>query len=204
MLQFMDPSALASLAAIIGLVGRAAWPLLSTRVGVLRGQLLIGVAFAAHYALIGLVTAAIVNVLGSLQTATALLPLHARTARYAGCGLIVAMAGTTIATWAGPACVLVAVGQTFIAIARMQKDVALMFMLLLVGQLLWGVHDIVVGSPVAIAADAVGLLVGGCMLAWHCSATSRHSNSISRALQSQLVRQLPRLPARQGLADLGG
>jgi hypothetical protein len=84
MLQSMNPDALASLAAIIGLVGRAAWPLLSTRVGVLRGQLLIGVAFTAHYALLGIPTAAIVNVLGSLQTATALLPLHARTARYAG------------------------------------------------------------------------------------------------------------------------
>jgi nitrate/nitrite transporter NarK len=67
MLQSMDPGALASLAAIIGLVGRAAWPLLSTRVGVLRGQLLIGVAFAAHYALIGIATAAIVNVLGSCR-----------------------------------------------------------------------------------------------------------------------------------------
>lgn len=73
MLQSMESGALASLAAIIGLVGRAAWPLLSTRVGFLRGQLLIGVAFAAHYALIGIATAAIVNVLGSLQTATALL-----------------------------------------------------------------------------------------------------------------------------------
>jgi hypothetical protein len=81
MLQFMDYGALASVAAIIGLVGRAAWPLLSTRVGVLRAQLLIAVAFAAHYALIGIASAAIVNVLGSLRTATALLPLHARTAR---------------------------------------------------------------------------------------------------------------------------
>jgi hypothetical protein len=157
----VDYGALASLAAMIGLVGRASWPLLSTRVGVLRVQLLIAIAFAVHYALIGIISAAIVNVLGSLQTATALLPLHTRTARYAGCGLIVAMAGTTIATWAGPACLLVAVGQAFIAIARMQKDVAVIFMLLLAGQLLWCVHDIVVNSPVAIAADAVGLLVGG-------------------------------------------
>jgi Bacterial inner membrane protein len=109
------------------------------------------------------------------------------------------MAATTIATWAGPACLLVAVGQAFIAIARMQKDVALMFMLLLVGQLLWGVHDIVVGSPLAIAADAVGLLVGGWMLARHCSATSV-SNSTSRALQVtlQLVRQLPSFQPGKG------
>ena len=171
MLQSMDPGALASFAAIIGLGGRAAWPLLSTRVGVLRVQLLIAVAFAAHYSLIGIAGAAIVNVLGSLQTATAFLPLHARTARCVGWGLIVAMAGTIIATWAGPACLLVAIGQAFIAIARMQKDVVLMFMLLLVGQLLWGVHDIVVGSPVAVAADVVGLLVGGWMLARHCSAS---------------------------------
>jgi hypothetical protein len=33
MLQFMDQGALASLAAIIGLVGRATWPLCSTRAG---------------------------------------------------------------------------------------------------------------------------------------------------------------------------
>ena len=164
MLQSMDQGALASLAAIIGLVGRAAWPLFSTRVGVLRVQLLIGVAFAGHYALIGIATAAIANVLGSLQTVTALLPLRTRTLRYAGCGLIVAMAGATMASWAGPASLLVAVGQAFIAIARMQKDLVLIFRLLLVGQLLWGVHDIVVGSPVAIAADAVGLIVGGWML----------------------------------------
>jgi hypothetical protein len=171
MLQSIDPGALASLAAIIGLVGRATWPLFASRVGILCGQLLIGVAFAAHYALIGVATAAIVNVLGSLQTATALLPLHPRTARYAGCGLIVAMAGTTLAIWSGPACLLVAVGQTFIAIARMQRDQTLMFMLLLVGQLWWGVHDIVIGSPLAIAADMVGLLVGGWMLARHGSAS---------------------------------
>ncbi|MGH6816583.1 MAG: YgjV family protein [Hyphomicrobiaceae bacterium] len=186
MLQSMDQGALASLAAIIGLVGRAVWPLFSTRVGVLRGQLLIGAAFAAHYALIGIATAAIVNVLGSLQTASALLPLRARTVRYAGCGFIVAMAGVTVASWAGPASLLVTVGQAFIVIARMQKDVVLIFMLLLVGQLLWGVHDIVVGSPVAIAADAVGLLVGGWMLGRHCTARSRLSNSTSRALQVAL------------------
>jgi hypothetical protein len=41
-------------------------------------------------------------------------------------------------------------------------------MLLLVGQLLWGVHDMVIGSPWASAADVVGLLVGG-WLARHCS-----------------------------------
>ena len=105
--------------------------------GVLRGQLLIGVAFAAHYALIGIPSAVIVNVLGSLQTATALLRCRLGPRGTRAAGLIAAMAATTIATWAGPASVLVAVGQAFIAIARMQKDVALMFMLLLVGQLLW-------------------------------------------------------------------
>jgi hypothetical protein len=173
----MDQGALASLAAIVGLLGRATWPLCSTRTGVLRIQLLIGVAFAAHYALINVATAAIVNALGSLQTATALLPLHARTMWYGGCGLIVAMAAASIASWAGPTSLLVTVGQAFIAIARMQRDVGVILALLLVGQLLWGVHDIVVGSPAAIAADAVGLLVGGWMLGRKCGLANRLSNS---------------------------
>jgi inner membrane protein len=164
MLQAIDQGILASIAALIGLVGRATWPVFGTRAGVLRVQLLIALAFTAHYALLGIATAAIVNALGSLQTTTALFSRHAQTMRYAGCGLIVAMLVASFASWMGPASLLATIGQAFIVIARMQKDVVPILALLLAGQLLWGVHDIVVGSPLAIAADAAGLLVGGWML----------------------------------------
>jgi len=178
MQQSLDHSVLASLAALIGLLGRAAWPMFSTRVGVLRVQLVIAVAFAAHYALLDIATAAIANALGSLQAGIALLPLRARTAWFAGCGLLVAIAGTTIASWTGPASLVAAVGQAFIVIARMQNDMGLIFRLLFVGQLLWCVHDIIVGSAVAAAADVVGLLVGGWMLAQHRTA-ARPAQSVA-------------------------
>jgi inner membrane protein len=165
MLQNLDHGALASLAALVGLAGRAAWPLFSSRVGVLRVQLFIGLAFAAHYSLIGIATAAIVNVVGSLQVAIVLLPLGARRARHISCGLIAAMTGASVVTWEGPASLFAAVGQMLMVVARMQIDVRAIFELLFIGQLLWCVHDIVVGSPMAIAADAVGLLVGAWMLA---------------------------------------
>jgi Bacterial inner membrane protein len=171
----IDQSALASIAGLVGLVGRATWPAFSTRVGVLNVQLLIAVAFTTHYALIGMVAPAIVNALGSLQTATALFTVHARSMRYVGYGLIVVMAAVTFASWAGAVSLLVVIGQAFIVIARMQKDVFLIFPLLLVGQLLWGIHDILVGSPVAIAADAVGLFVGAWMLGRHWTAAQPKS-----------------------------
>jgi hypothetical protein len=164
MVRSVDHSALASIAGIIGLVGRAAWPLFPTRAGILGVQLLIGIAFAVHYALIEIATAAMVNVLGSLQAASALLPLSTRTVRYTGYVLIVAMAAVVIVSWAGATSLLISGGQALMTIARMQQDVCVIFTLLLVGQLLWTVHDILVGSAVAIAADAVGLLVAGWML----------------------------------------
>lgn len=207
MLPAVDQGALALIAGLIGLVGRAAWPLFWTRVAVLRVQLLIAVAFAVHYALIGIITATIVNALGSLQTATALCSREPRAMRYAGYGLIIVLAFASIVTWAGPASLLAAIGQGFIVIARMRKHVVPMFTLLLVGQLLWGIHDIVIGSPAAIAADVVGLLVGAWMLGWRWThrAVHPHRRRI-RGLQ-RIVECRQRLRSRRALdcgARIGG
>jgi hypothetical protein len=95
---------------------------------------------------------------------TTLLPLRTRTAQYTGYALLLAMAGVAVISWAGATSLLISVGQALMAIARMQQDVCRIFILLFVGQSLWAVHDILVGSLVAIAADAVGLLVAGWML----------------------------------------
>jgi hypothetical protein len=78
MLQYIDAGAPGNPCSRHGTPGPGCMAVVCDARGRPARPVLIGVAFAAHYTLVGMATAAIINALGSLQTATALLPLNAR------------------------------------------------------------------------------------------------------------------------------
>lgn len=143
-----------------------ACPVMPNRTGMLIAQLGVGAFIALHYGLSGLHAAAIVSVLGAIQSAAALMAHRFALLQQIGYALIPAMIALGIWLWTGPSSALAIGAMSVIALARMQKDEVDLRFLLLAGTILWTAHDAMVGSWIPLAADIVtGLL--GLHAVWH-------------------------------------
>jgi hypothetical protein len=164
MLSSFLESPAASAAGFFALVCLAVWPLFRTRKGILLAQLGAGVGFASHYALLGIVAPSLVNMLGSVQTIAALYSTRSGTLNKIGYGLIPLMIGAGIYFWTGPTSALCVVAMGLIALGRMQRNQWTLRLLILAGGVSWSVHDYLVGSWIALAADLLSLSMGLAML----------------------------------------
>ena len=156
-----EPTALAC--GILGAICLMTWPLFRTRAAMLLVQLGIGVGFGLHYALLEIATAALVNVLGAVQIAAALLFGTNPWLRWIGYALVPAIAGACLVTWHGLPSLLSASGMALIALGRVQVIPSSMRILVLSGCPFWLAHDLIIGSPLAVV-DALSLLTGAVAL----------------------------------------
>ncbi|WP_374367249.1 YgjV family protein [Dongia sp.] len=150
---------LASVSAFLAILYLGAWPLFRSRVAMLAMQLTALGWLTLHYALVGAMTAAGVNLLGAIQIAVCLLSGDRprwQWIGYALAGLIVAVG---IITWEGFISGLAVIGMAFVALGRAQAGAQAMRVLVLAGTPFWLIHDLLIASPIAIA-DAISLMVG--------------------------------------------
>ncbi|WP_088346884.1 MULTISPECIES: YgjV family protein [Rhodomicrobium] len=164
----MVPTLAADLPSFFGLFGMlclAVWPLFRSRVAMLSVQLAAVSGLSLHYALLGVTTAATVDGLGALQIALVLVLGTRSELRWIGYLLAIAMVASSVVTWQGTVSLLAATGMALIAIGRLQERAGPMRALVLAGGPFWLAHDLMVGSPVAVA-DAASLAFGLGRLAW--------------------------------------
>jgi len=154
----------ASVAGFFALACLAVWPLFRTRNGILLAQLGAGICFTIHYALLGIAAPSLVNLLGSVQTGAALFSTRNRALNRIGYSLIPMMIGAGIYFWTGPTSALCVAAMGLIALGRMQRNQWHLRLLILAGGTFWSLHDYLVGSWIALAADLMSLAVGLAML----------------------------------------
>lgn len=150
----------ASAAGLVAFGCLSLWPLVRSRPGILAMQLGAGLGFAAHYALLGLGTTAVVAGLGAAQSAAALLSVRFPVLAKAGWALIPAMVLAGLVHWSGWTTVFCVTAMSLIAWGRMQEDVLRLRLFILAGGCFWVVHDAAVGSWIALAADLVSGALG--------------------------------------------
>lgn len=150
----------ASLAGGVALFCLTTYPLFRSRKGILAMQLGAGAGFALHYALLGVLAASAVNVLGCVQTGAALFSGRSAASNRIGWALIPLMLLAGLYFWAGPVSAFSVVAMTLIAIGRMQQGELALRALMLSGASFWTLHDFLVGAWIAVAAD-IGCLTTG-------------------------------------------
>lgn len=157
----------ATIAGILAMVCLTISPLLKNRTAVLVAQLGTSAAFGAHYALYGIMTAAVSCGLSAVQVLLAI-PLATRPSFkplfYLFAPVLVVAA---ILTWQGPVSAAAVGALAFTTLARMQERTASLRLYMLGAQLAWLAHDIAVWSLPAIAGDVASLLTGAIMVARH-------------------------------------
>jgi hypothetical protein len=144
---------------LLGMTCLAVWPLFRTPAAMLSIQLGAVGGLSAHYALLGITTAAVVNALGALQIVLTLLSTRHPGLRWSGYAVAIAIVASSVFTWQGVLSLLSATGMALVAIGRTQRDEKTMRAVVLAGGPFWLVHDVLIASPVAVA-DAASLLVG--------------------------------------------
>jgi hypothetical protein len=142
-----------------------ATPLFRTRPVILMAQLVAGLCFAAHYALLGLAVASAVNILGAVQTFAAIFSTRSAAMSRLGYALVCLMALTGLWFWQGPISAVSVVAMTLIALARLQTDELHLRVLLLAGGCVWMVHDYVGEAWLALLADIGAVGAGLAVLA---------------------------------------
>lgn len=145
---------------LVAFVCLSIWPLFQNRRSILLIQLVASVAFATHYGLLGLMAPAAVNILGSGQTVAALYAPNNPALNRIGYLLVALMVATVICFWTGPVSALCVAAMGLIAIGRMQGNEVALRCLILGGGGFWLVHDFIVGSHIALAADITSLTIG--------------------------------------------
>ena len=158
----------APLAQTIGLVGTAAgmsWPLFRGRFGMLLAQLVAGTAFAAHFALLGATTGAVMNVLATVQVIAAI-PLGTRPGfRAVYLALLPVIAVGAALTWDGVPSLFAALGIAFVSLSRYQTGVLPLRLFMAAALPCWFVHNVLVGSAPGMISDVVGMSLNAVMLA---------------------------------------
>lgn len=142
-----------------GMACLAMWPLLRSLNAMLTVQLVALVGLGLHYALLGVWTAAAVNLIGVLQIAAAIVLGGRPQFRWLGYVLAGLVVAASIFTWQGVLSLLACIGMALVAIGRVQRDAMRMRVLVLAGGPFWLVHDVLIASPVAIA-DAASMAIG--------------------------------------------
>lgn len=160
MIESLMANVPASIAGSVALVCLTSFPLFRSRSGMLAMQLAAGVAFATHYAFLGVFAASMVNVLGCVQTGAALFAGRSAALNRIGYALIPLMILAGIYFWTGPVSAFCVAAMGLIAIGRMQTSQPLLRSLMLGGGAFWILHDFMVGAWIALAAD-VGCWITG-------------------------------------------
>ncbi|MGH6884064.1 YgjV family protein [Hypericibacter sp.] len=158
----LDPVPMGDGAWICGLLAMAgliAWPAFQSRSTMLTIQFGALTLLVLHYALIGVVTAAVMNALGATQIAVCLFLGTRPRLQWIGYALAVVMVAASIATWQGLVSALATAGMVLVAVGRVQTNVNLFRVIVLAGGPFWLAHDLLIASPVA-AADALSLVIG--------------------------------------------
>lgn len=130
-----------------------------TQATMLMAQLAVSTAFTAHYALEGLPTAAVLNLLGALHLAALLLAAYLPGLNKIGVAVIPATLLICVASWTDWTSLLATTGTLLIAYGRMQTGADALKRLILAGTAFWLAHDLAVGSPLAVV-DLFSLIVG--------------------------------------------
>jgi hypothetical protein len=155
------PAVLTGIAAALCLT---AAPAFRSRRTILLVQLAAGLCFAAHYLCLGITVAAAANMLGMVQTGTALFAARSSAMNRLGYALIALMALTGLWFWQGPISGLSVAAMVLIALARMQSNEIHLRLLLLAGGGFWVMHDVMGGAWIAVAADIGARVMGGATL----------------------------------------
>lgn len=150
---------LASMSAFLAILYLGAWPLFRSRSAMLLMQLSALGWLTLHYALVGAVTAAGVNLLGAIQIAACLLVGNRPRWQWVGYALAILIVVMGIVTWQGIVSALAVIGMCLVALGRAQAGAQAMRVLVLAGAPFWLIHDLLIASPIAIA-DAISLIVG--------------------------------------------
>lgn len=160
--------AAAPFAHAVGFAGTAAgicWPLFCGRCGMLLAQLVAGAAFAAHFALLGAETGAVMNVLATLQVAAAI-PLGTRPGfRVVYLALLPIIAVAAMLTWNGTPSLLAAFGLAFVSLSRYQIAVVPFRLFMAAALPCWFGHNLLVGSVPGMISDVTGTVINLWMLA---------------------------------------
>ena len=150
---------LAMAAGAVAFVSLVSWPLFKDRRTILLLQLMVGLSFASHYALLGITAAAVVNILGSVQTTAAIFADDSPAMRKLGYGLIALMIAAGLAFWTGPLSALCVIAMGLIAVGRMQSDPLKLRLICMSGGAFWMVHDFLAESWIAFSADTASLMI---------------------------------------------
>lgn len=155
------PATLTGLSAALCLT---AAPMFRNRRMILLAQLAAGLCFSAHYVYLGISVAAVANMLGSVQTATALLSARSAAMTWLGYALIGLMALVGFYFWQGPISALSMAAMILIALARMQANELHLRVLLLAGGCFWVMHDYIGEAWIALVADIGAFTIGVAIL----------------------------------------
>ena len=159
----VGPGGSATLFGVIGLSCVVTWPLLRSYGRALIVQGIGAIAFAAHFALLGALTASASCALSLIQLMIASSVRASRLRRMLNILVLVTLMLLTIATWHGMASALVACGSLIGMIARCQRSTTKMKAIFIVAAPFWLAHHLIVKAPFALAVDLIavaGNLVG--------------------------------------------
>ncbi len=135
-------------------------PMFRSRQSILAAQLAAGICFATHYAFLGVAVASAANILGTVQTLTAMRATQSASMNRLGYLLIGLMALMCLWLWQGPISLLSLAAMMLIALGRMQTSDLWLRCLLLAGGGFWIVHDLMIQAWIAFAADIGAFLFG--------------------------------------------
>lgn len=152
----------ATLAGGVAALCLTASPTMNSRSGMLSVQLAAAIAFATHYAFLGVFAASAVNLLGCVQIGAALFAGQSRTLNSIGWILIPLMLLAGVHFWTGPVSAFSVAAMTLIAIGRMQQRQEALRILVIAGGVFWVAHDFAIGAWIAFAAD-IGCLITGAL-----------------------------------------
>lgn len=163
---FANPSATA--AVMFAVACQILWPFCGRRSLIILLQLGINTGFTAHYGLLGYWAASAVSALAATQAVTALFAGSSGLVNRLGYCLIPAMICVGLALWTGPLTLLAVAAMSIIALGRMQTTDLPLRVMLTAGAAIWAVHDIIIASYFAFAADLMTIL----FCAWHMVRTN--------------------------------
>jgi hypothetical protein len=150
----------------------------------LQVQTGVGLAFAAHFLMLGLVPAAAMNGLAAVQAAAAIVALRRPVASVVGYGIIPMLWVAGAVAWSGPLTLLAVAAMTVVALARMMTREMPMRFAFLAGSALWFAHDVLALAWIPLCADVLCFVIGlGFILHRKGVVPSRVAAGVSRRLR---------------------
>lgn len=147
----------ATLLGVAGIGCVATWPFLRDHRSALAVQGVGAVVFAAHFALLGALTASTACGLSLLQLAIAISTRDRHSRRLANGLVLIALILLTLVTWHGPSSALVACGSVIGMLARCQTSTVKMKVAFVAAAPFWLAHNLIVGAPFPLAVDLISI-----------------------------------------------